>query len=240
MIAAKRAEFARRGFVELTPLIGAELRERIAGEATAALDAFSLRRDVRIPATGMSPRRYRIVPRDAIAAACPRAAAYYRSPELLGLLAHVAGEPVAPVPYVPEEFIATRLERAGDTHGWHWDDYAFALVWVVRAPAASGGAALEFVADVPWRKDAPRVEAILAARPPSRVQVGAGTVYLLRADTTLHRVAPLVRDGLRDALCFSYAAVRDLTRDVTHETLDYIFMPPMAPMADALGMLPQA
>jgi hypothetical protein len=237
MIAAKRAEFAARGFVDVTALFPAAVRARIAGEVTAALDAFSLRRDVRVPATGMSPRRYRIVPREAIAAACPAAAAYYRSDELLALLVAIAGEPVAPVPYVPEEFIATRLERAGDTHGWHWDDYAFALVWVVRAPDAGSGAALEFVPGVPWRKDAPRVETILAAQPPSRVQLGAGTVYLLRADTSLHRVAPLVRDGQRDALCFSYAAARDLTREVTHETLDYIYM---EPMADALGMLPQA
>jgi hypothetical protein len=241
MTAALRSAFARRGFVELTALIPAALRARIAGEATAALDAFSVRRDVCVPATGMSPRTYRVTPRDAIAAACPAAAAYYRSPELLALLAQVAGEPLAPVPYVPEEFIATRLERAGDTHGWHWDDYAFALVWVVCAPEPAAGAALEFVAGVPWHKDAPRVEAILAARPPSRVHLGAGTVYLLRADTSLHRVAPLVRDERRDALCFSYANVRDLTREVTHdETLDYIFMPDMALMAEALGMLPQA
>jgi hypothetical protein len=141
---------------------------------------------------------------------------------LLALLSDVAGEAVVPVPYEPEELIATRLESAGDTHGWHWDDYGFALVWVLRAPPPSDGAALEFVTGVPWCKTDPRLEAILAERVPVRAHVAGGTVYLLRTDTTLHRVTPLRRDVRRDALCFSYAAARDVARDVSHETLEAI------------------
>lgn len=225
MSAEFRARFARDGFVDLTAAIAGDVRERIGREVTAALDAHAERRDVRIAATGESPRRYRIVGRDTLAATCPRAAAFYRSAPLLALLSEIAGEPVVPVPYAPEELIATRLEAAGDTHGWHWDDYGFALVWVLHAPAAADGAALEYVTGVPWCKAQPRVAAILAAREPVRAQLATGTVYLLRADTTLHRVAPLRRDVRRDALCFSYAAAHELTREVSHETLDAILTP---------------
>lgn len=217
-----RARFARAGFVDLTAAFPGEVRERIAGEVTAALDAHAERRDVRIAATGASPRRYRVVGRDTLAATCPTAVAVYRSPALLALLSEVAGETIVPVPYVPEELIATRLETAGDTHGWHWDDYGFALVWVLQAPPGADGAALEFVTGVPWCKTAPRVDAILAERLPVRAHVASGTVYLLRADTTLHRVTPLRRDARRDAVCFSYAAARELTREVSHETLEAI------------------
>jgi hypothetical protein len=222
VIAELRARFARSGFADLTAVISAGARASIRSEVTAALDAHAERRDVRIAATGESPRRYRIVGRDTLAQACPAALALYRSAPLLALLSDIAGEPVVPVPYAPEELIATRLEAAGDTHGWHWDDYGFALVWVLRAPPASGGGMLEFVTGVPWCKTAPRVDQILAERAPVRAHVAAGTVYLLRTDTTLHRVAPLRRDERRDALCFSYAAARELTREVSHETLDAI------------------
>jgi hypothetical protein len=48
---------------------------------------------------------------------------------------------------------------------------------------------------------------------------------LLRTDTTLHRVTPLLRAGRRDALCFSYAAAHELSREVSHETLEAILAP---------------
>ncbi|HEY5350398.1 MAG TPA: hypothetical protein VIJ64_11710 [Candidatus Lustribacter sp.] len=226
MIAALRTAFARDAFVDVTAAIPREWRARVSAEVTSALDAHAVRRDVRIAVTGESPRRYRIVGRDTLTAICPLAAEIYRSETLLALVGEIAGEPVAPVPHVPEELIATRLEAAGDTHGWHWDDYGFALVWVLRAPSPADGAALELVPDVAWNKSAPRIEAILGEREPVREHVRAGTVYLLRADTTLHRVAPLRRDVLRDALCFSYAAVSALQREVSHETLDAILSEP--------------
>ena len=222
MIAELRASFEHDAFVDVTAVIPGEWLSRISKEVTLALDAHAVRRDVRIAVTGDSPRRYRVVGRDTLVSTCPSAAALYRSETLLALVSAIAGEAVVPVPYVPEELIATRLEAAGDTHGWHWDDYSFALVWILRAPPAADGAELEFVADVPWCKASPRVEEILAERERVRTYVGPGTVYLLRADTTLHRVAPLRRDVLRDALCFSYAAQRELERDVSHETLDAI------------------
>ena len=50
----------------------------------------------------------------------------------------------------------------------------------------------------------------------------AAAVYFLRADTTMHRVAPLACDGRRDALCFRYARASDLERAVSHETLEQI------------------
>lgn len=222
MIAELRARFARDGFADLTATIPGDVRERIGGEVTAALDAHAERRDVCIGATGSSPRKYRIVGRDTLAVTCPASASFYRSAPLLALLSEVAGEAVVPVPYEPEELIATRLETAGDTHGWHWDDYGFALVWVLRAPPAADGATLEFVTGVPWCKTDPRLDAILAERVPVREHVASGTVYLLRADTTLHRVTPLRRDGRRDAVCFSYAAAHDVARNVSHETLEAI------------------
>lgn len=222
MIAGYRARFAREGFVELTAAIPGDVRARITAEVTSALDAHAVRRDVRIAVTGESPRRYRVVGRDTLAATCPATASFYRSASLLALLSEIAGVAIVPAPYEPEELIATRLEAAGDTHGWHWDDYGFALVWVLRAPPACDGAVLEFVTGVPWCKAAPRVDAILGEREPLRAYVATGTVYLLRADTTLHRVAPLRRDARRDALCFSYAAADERSREVSHETLDAI------------------
>jgi hypothetical protein len=222
VIGELRAAFARHAFVDLTAVLPPAWRDHVAHEVTAVLDTHAVRRDVRIAATGDTPRRYRVADRDALVAACPLTARIYRSATLISLVSAIAGEAVVPVPYVPEELIATRLERAGDTHGWHWDDYAFALVWVLRAPPAADGATLEYITNVPWNKAAPRVDALLAEREPVRAPIAGGTAYLLRTDTTLHRVTPLRRDAVRDALCLSYAAKADVQRAVSHETLDTI------------------
>jgi len=222
MIAALRDAFARAAFADLTALIPTHLRARIEAEVTAVLDTAGVRRDIHVAATGASPRRYRVAARDVLAATAPATVACYRSAELQSLVAAIANEPVVPVPYEPEELIATRLEFAGDTHGWHWDDYAYALVWVLRAPAPEDGGSLELIRDVPWCKSEPRVDAIVAQRMAERRHVAGGTVYLLRTDTTLHRVTPLVRAGRRDAVCFSFAAQRELGRPISHETLDAI------------------
>ncbi len=223
MTAALRSRFARDGFADLTACVPDAVRARAAADIAAAFAAAGLRRDLRVGATGGTPRRYRVLTRDAIRAHAPYVAALYRSAALLRLVADVSGERALPSPYRPEEFVATRLERIGDTHGWHWDDYAFALVWVLEAPPPDAGGSLELISGVPWNKADPNVEAVLATREPVRYPLASGTVYLLRADDAMHRVVPLARDGRRDALCFTYARASDLERSVSHETLEQIY-----------------
>ena len=91
MTGALAAQFAQSGFADLTALIPATQRARISAEVSAALDAHGVRRDLRISATGASPRRYRIVGRDTLAATCPAALAAYRSPALRALVGEIAG-----------------------------------------------------------------------------------------------------------------------------------------------------
>ena len=201
--------------LDLDPRLVTELR----AITTAALDR-GVRRDVRLAVTGGSRRRYRLATRDVLDAESALVARIYRSPELLARVAAAAGEPVVPVPYQPEEFIATRLEEPGDVHGWHWDDYAYALVWVFRAPPPAAGGAVELVPGVPWDKSAPRVREHLRAGRLQRFHPAAGSAYLLRANATLHRVAPLRVPAVREMLCFSYANAADARRAITHETLE--------------------
>jgi hypothetical protein len=210
-------------FTDLSEAIPSDLRARVADEIGAVLRTSAVRRDLAIAQTGYTPRRYRIATRTAIAASCPLTAELYRARELLALISQIAGERLVPVPYEPEEFVATRLERAGDTHGWHWDDYAYALVWVLEAPGPDCGGELELVPDAAWCKDDPRVGEILATQSVERKHLPAGSVYLLRSDTTMHRVAPLRCDTSRSVLCFSYATSLDLKRRVSHETVDAIY-----------------
>lgn len=205
----------------LTPLeFPPSLIASLAAVVGRVLDVHGVRRDLRLATTGGSRRRYRIANRDVLAAESLLIEQTYRSPVTRAAIAAVAGEPVFPVPYVPEEFIATRLEEPGDVHGWHWDDYSYALVFVLRTPPAAAGAGVELVRNVAWDKAAPRVDEHVRTHPVECFRPPAGSAYLLRAHATLHRVAPLTAAAVRDVLCFSYANAADLQRAISHETVE--------------------
>lgn len=117
------------------------------------------------------------------------------------------------------------MTQAGDSHGWHWDDYTYSMVWVVDAPAdPADGGGLEFVPNTTWDKDQPRIDWHLSNNEILSGPVAPGMAYLLRADTALHRVAPLRREGLvRTVLVYTYGSLDDLTREVTHETMEDVY-----------------
>lgn len=219
-----RDQFTADSYIELPSCIPTPVWGRLSAETAAVLDRYGRRRDLRLPTTGMSPRKYTLASRDALAQYAPTVVQMYRSRALLALLGTIAGEAVVPVPYIPEEFVATRLERAGDTHGWHWDDYSYALVWMLCSTPYEAGGALEFIADLDWDKSDPQVERYVSERTVARRRPRQGVAYLLRADTTLHRVAPLRRVARREVLIFSYARPSDARRVVKHETLDALYL----------------
>jgi hypothetical protein len=218
-LSALRAHFRARGYVPLPALAPEAFVVRLGGALGAILASDGVRRDIAIAATGGTRRRYAIATREALARDGGLIASLYRAPPLLAFLGAIAAAELVPVPYLPEQFIATRMQRAGDAHGWHWDDYPYALVWVVRAPADGSGGEVELVRDTVWDKARPDVERYLRERSIERFRPRSGSAYLLRADTTMHRVAPLRCDTVRDVLTFSYTDAGD-DRAVTHETLE--------------------
>ncbi|WUI92082.1 hypothetical protein OHB21_13250 [Nocardia puris] len=140
-------------------------------------------------------------------------------------MAAVAGQAVYSCPYEPEQFVVTQLDRVGDTHGWHWDDYSFALVWVAECPDTVDGGFVECVPGTVWDKQQPGIEQVLRDRAIHRLEAGPGQVYLMRASTTLHRVHP-IRRGRRTIVNMAFAAEDELSRPVSHETMDALWSEP--------------
>ncbi len=124
----------------------------------------------------------------------------------------VAGQAVHPCRH-PEEFIvANFLVNERDTHGWHLDDPAYALVVVLEAPPPDRGALLELVPD--WQRVRQRYgvdrtidELVGLARTDGLVRTvhhRSGEAYLLRSDRCLHRVTELA-SGARPRSSLSLA-----------------------------------
>ena len=218
-------EYAPEGFVQIDDFAPPEVWAAVADEVEALLATAAHRRDITVASTGNSPRRYEAISRDDIVENSSLIPAIYDSPALLRFLARMTGEEeIIHVPHEPEEILITRMAEPGDSHGWHWDDYPFAMIWLIDAPPPEDGATVEFIPHTTWDKENPRIDEHLAEHEMRRHNPPTGSIYLLRADTALHRVAPLTREGaIRTVLVLSFATPADLLREVSHESMEDVY-----------------
>ncbi|TAM76826.1 hypothetical protein EPN44_04505 [bacterium] len=220
---ALREQFRAESWVLLGRLLPATWEQRAREEAWGVLERRGVRRDLTVPETGDSPRRMRNVRQSEIAAEANVLPSLYYADATRLLVSAVAECRVTLCPFVPERFVLAAMSRAGDTHGWHWDDYAYSLVYLIDAPPLDAGAAVEYLPGVPWEKRRPRVDEHVAAGRLRSRRVESGEAYLLKGDSTLHRVAPLERDAMRVVYAMAYAHPDDLTRPITHETTEALY-----------------
>ncbi|MCK1387662.1 hypothetical protein [Bradyrhizobium sp. 21] len=218
-----RNQFQREGFAVVTSFIPPAFVGAVEREARVLLDAGAIRRDFRMKATDDTPRRMRNVRQAEIKRRGKVVPALYECAALRAMLGEIAGEPLFTCPFDDEQYVITCLEQPGDTHGWHWDDYSFALVWVIQAPPVELGGFVQCVGNTVWNKSNPRVAAALAGGVTRSYPVGSGQVYLMRTDITLHRVYPLLQPTVRIIANMAWASTRNLAQTISHETVDALW-----------------
>jgi hypothetical protein len=219
---AARNEFLNLGFVKVPFLVSQEVKTRLADEVERLVAGHGIRRDLTFKETGDTDRKMRNVSRREIHSNGSVVPAVYSSPEIREALGEIAGEEVLECPYVPEQYVITELVKDGDTHGWHWDDYSFALIWVIDCPPLEDGGFVQCVPRTAWNKEDPQLHRQFVRQPIYSMEVEPGDLYLIRTDTTLHRVYP-IRNGRRLILNMGYAALRDQPREVSHETMNNLW-----------------
>jgi hypothetical protein len=215
-----RRQYSYLGHAKVSFLAPPAVKEAIAEEVRSLITSAGVRRDLSIPQTGHSPRRMRNVGQADIVALSTVIPQIYPAEPVLQTLSAVAGEPVHPCPWEPEQYVITHLEKDGDTHGWHWDDYTFALVWVVDTPSYEDGGFVQCVPGTRWNKDQPEVHRQMLSRPIYSLELFPGDLYLMKTNTTMHRVYP-VKHGHRTIINMSYASTADLSMRVDHQTMTY-------------------
>ncbi|MFB9328376.1 hypothetical protein ACFFSY_20795 [Paenibacillus aurantiacus] len=218
--------FGERDMVIFDCLLPDHLRDAMQEEALLLLGQHGLRRELHIKETGNTPRYFSSAGRQAIAEHGRYIPAFFASEPIKRFLTEInAGNPLLPVPYEPEEYIINSQQSTGDTHGWHWDDYTFALIWIVEAPAEGDGAWVEFIPKTEWDRDdkANCVQKILDTHETNRVYIPQGHCYLMKANTTLHRISPLTGPSRRTVIVFTYASEEDFQKEISHETMEQIW-----------------
>ncbi|URM88719.1 ArpA protein [Streptomyces sp. MRC013] len=205
--------FSRKGVVKFDAdarIVPEQIVAAVQAEADRLIEAHKERRSLVLGTTGNSPRKMSVVRSEEIEKSeLIRTIATSRP--LLDFLGRIAREPVVPQVSGDERYLITHQEFKADTHGWHWDDYSFGLIWALRMPPVSCGGMVQTVPHTHWDKANPRINEILCERQIDTHGLRTGDLYLQRTDTTMHRTVPLTEDGAaRTILNMTWAGERDL------------------------------
>lgn len=194
-------------------------------EASWLLAKEGERRELVMRQTGDTPRRYISVGRDDIHRQGTIIPRLFESPSLSRFFGRITGCEVLPVEYTPEQYIINRQATAGDTHGWHCDDYQWAFIWVMDAPDPKIGGRVEYIPRVDFNPSAPSKSLgdILRTRETRSRWLPPGSAYLMRANRTLHRVTPLTEDAVRTVVVMTFASQQDIDRAIDHSTMQVLY-----------------
>lgn len=200
-----RGEFAHRGYVKLTGLFEQAVSAAIAAEAQRLEPTARPRRFLMDGYA--TPRVLSTLGGARIAQQSTLLASLYDHAGLRSTLEQIIGSAVYSCQHREEFMVLNYLRGVGTTHGWHLDDPAYALVQVIEAPPPEQGGILEFIPD--WRRHCQAAAALpevevertiarggLAALIEQRI-LKSGDIYLMRADSCLHRVSELTAPAAR-------------------------------------------
>ena len=216
-------DFQKLGFVRMDDFIPEQLRYLMELEVSNCLSETAKRRDIKVSSTDNSPRKYMSCDRNDIFAMARILPAFYSDPALYEVLDKITADKVIKVPFEPEEIVINSMQLPEDEHGWHWDDYRYSLLFIVKAPREGNGGLVEFVPNTEWDKENPNIQAYLEKGPIYREYVPQGSFYLINGAANLHHVSPLLEADLRLIACFSYAGADEIDRVVSHESMEEIY-----------------
>jgi len=131
-----------------------------------------------MPQSNFTPRRMSVV-NGHVLSTNSYISELYLDTKLITKLSDIANAEVIPCNNKIESMIISSLIYTGDTHGWHTDDYPFALIIGIEGRTPKDGGCVEFI---------DKNNAI------NSFYLYEGDAYFMRTDTIRHRVSPILKE----------------------------------------------
>lgn len=200
-----REQFIRKGYVRLDGFLSNASLMLIQAELER-LRCVTKAKDFEMPGYE-TPRKLNVLGGSDIKTLSPLLYKIYHHHAIKNCIEKILGRSIYFCNHPEEYMVANFLTDKGDTHGWHLDDPAYALVLFLEAPGRDAGGELEVISNwddlcqkkgfltdqniqvlLEWAKENNFVEQHFHR---------AKDAYLLRADRNLHRVTPLSVNGAK-------------------------------------------
>ena len=218
-----RAQFQAEHVAPLRGFCPPSLLRPLQEEACRLIDEHGVARNFDLAITDNTPRHMTTVGQPVIRDNGPFVHALYFAPSLQVFLSQLVDEELTTCPYAGEHYVISRLGKSGDTHGWHWDDYSYGFVIILEAPPYQEGGFVQAVPHTSWDKQNPDVYGALLKSEVRSYALEPGDAYMVKTNTTMHRVHPIRGESRRTIVNMTWACPSDLTRPMTHETNDVLF-----------------
>lgn len=189
-----RAHYLRLHHAPFPGFVSKEFFPELKADVDRLLE-HSRRRDFLMECMDNSPRRMNVVNGHTIERMSTIIPKIYNDPRILDFLSHVVGQRVLPLTNDIDRYVINQLKHSSDTFGAHYDDYPLSFVLIMESPGFEGGGYAEMV---------PNGELSDLDVNPIKLPLKATDAYILKTDTTAHRVAPLKLDELRTAINLAY------------------------------------
>lgn len=216
-------QYEKYSMVPLRDFMPKQLLSALRNEANELINMNGVKRKVNLKITDNTPRSMTTVRQPVIEKESKLIPALYSSKSLLEFVSAIVGEDVHKCPYLGERYVISCLGESGDTHGWHWDDYTLAIVWILEATEVSSGGFVQCVPNTSWDKNNPDVLGALIDNKIYSYALQSGDAYILKANTTLHRVYPIRNNARRLIINTTWATLADLNTQMSHETNNLLF-----------------
>lgn len=211
LVPALRAYYHEFHHVAFPGFVGNDFFAELKREVDSLLERKKMRRDFLMECMDNSPRRMNVVNGHTIETLSKLVPELYNDSNILAFLSEVIGEPVLPLTDDIDRYVINQLSRSSDTFGAHYDDYPLSFVIILESPGIEGGGYAEMV---------PRASSLSQLEDnPIRLPLRAGDAYLLKTDTTAHRVAPLRVDTLRTAINYAYTTPNFMPPRITESAM---------------------
>lgn len=213
-----QSQFSKKPLVCIADILPENLWLELSEEASNLVEHYGKRKSLVVKETSDTERNMITVGNTICRENSPLIAAIYDSRPFRRFLSHIAGEIVHQCPIEDEQIAISLLERKGDTHGWHWDDFSFGLVWLIDIPDASCGGFTQCIHNTKWDKKNPAVYDVITNNAIESYHFNKGGFYFFKSGTTLHRVHPLTKDSRRLIVNMDWASTSDLEIELSIET----------------------
>jgi hypothetical protein len=208
------------GFVNITHLFDSTTLRLLQQHTLSAFKEKAKRKDFISKYGGNTPRHMYTVSKQNIDLHCG-SFFYDFYKNTIPLLSKLTNEPVLETPYIPEMYVINGLNDPNDTHGWHWDDYKYALVFIAQVPPKGCGAEVETIPDTGHLNKS--IEEILDSHAPHRSYFEENSIYLLLGEETLHRVTPIKEGYTRIGVAFTYTDAKDLLVPKNNQSIEDLY-----------------
>ncbi|MBJ7536731.1 HalD/BesD family halogenase [Marinomonas transparens] len=222
-LANLKEKFKTCGLVNVRNILSKDMWKQLVSETNNIVKEHGIKRNISLEHSDNTRRALTTVGNELCRNNGPCMSAIYDNEAFLNFISEIAGERVSIFPNPVEQLAVSLMTEPGDTHGWHWDDCSFALIWMIECPPPSFGGFTQLVPNTGHEKGKTNIFEVLTQHSIESHYFPQESFYFFRSGNFLHQVHPLVKPTRRLIINMDFVSDSDLKRKLDTSTTELFY-----------------